>query len=168
MAAGWQIYLVRHGIAAERGTAWRDDARRPLTAQGAARFRTCVRGAVRYGITIDRIFTSPLVRTTQTADLLARGADVTSRVVPLESLAPGHDAAAVLDELAAVASPGAVALVGHEPDLGQLAAYLLGATRPIPFKKGGMCRIDLERLGSPHLGTLVWFMDPRALRKLGR
>ncbi len=60
-----------------------------------------------------------------------------------------------------------VALVGHEPDLGQLAAILLGAARPLPFKKGGMCRIDVEWSSRP-TGTLVWFLPPAALRRLAR
>ena len=52
--------------------------------------------------------------------------------------------------------------MGHEPDLSYLAAYLLGAKRPLPFKKGGICRIDVtwER---PPQGTLVWFLPPKVL-----
>jgi phosphohistidine phosphatase SixA len=57
-------------------------------------------------------------------------------------------------------------LVGHEPDLGHLAATLLGAVRPIPFKKGAICRIDVE-WGRVPRGTLVWFLPPGALRRLG-
>lgn len=166
MSSGWQIYLVRHAIAAERGREWRDDTTRPLTQQGVDRFKAATKGAIRYGMTVDQIFSSPLVRAQQTADLLARYAHVTSHVTQLASLAPGQRPAAVMEELAKVARPGAVALVGHEPDMGLLAAYLLGASRPLPFKKGGMCRIDMDRLASPPLGTLAWFMEPRALRKL--
>ena len=60
-----------------------------------------------------------------------------------------------------------VAVVGHEPDLGRLAAHLIGARRAVPFKKGGVCRIDMDTLSSRG-GRLVWFAPPRVLRKLGR
>jgi phosphohistidine phosphatase SixA len=63
----------------------------------------------------------------------------------------------------------AIALVGHEPDLGLLAAWLLGVDRPIPFRKGAVCRIDLRhwpaRAGR---GELIWFAPPRLLRRIGR
>ena len=59
-----------------------------------------------------------------------------------------------------------IALVGHEPDLGELAAHLLGAARPLELKKGGICRIDVEGLTSKRPGTLTWFVPPKILRKL--
>ena len=37
-----------------------------------------------------------------------------------------------------------IAIVGHEPNLGELAARLLGAKGAIEFKKGAVCRIDFE------------------------
>jgi phosphohistidine phosphatase SixA len=68
--------------------------------------------------------------------------------------------------LAKAAKRTRLALVGHEPDLGELAAHLIGARRPLPFKKGGICRIDVAGLSSRAGGTLVWFVTPKVLRKL--
>ena len=66
------------------------------------------------------------------------------------------------------ASPrrASVALVGHEPNLGELAARLIGARRPLEFKKGGICRIDFESMPPKGVGHLRWFIGPRMLRKL--
>ena len=98
--------------------------------------------------TIDEIFTSPLVRAKQTADLLAAGVRGKPPVKMLDALAPGHSPAAVLAQLAKAAKRRRIALVGHEPDLGELAAHLIGAGRALPFKKGG----DLpHRRREPHL-----------------
>lgn len=162
----WQIHLVRHAIAAERGPAWPDDALRPLTPHGIERFRRAARGVVRYGAAIEQVLSSPLTRARQTADLLARAAGVSAHIAVMETLAPGHPSRAVVEELFRTARPAAIALVGHEPDLGRLAAYLLGAATPVPFKKGGMCRIDLPDTGVPPRGTLIWCMAPRVLRML--
>ena len=168
MTKTWQLYLVRHAIAAERGGEWADDSQRPLTAKGSARFKGAVKGLRWLTDSLDQVFTSPLVRAKQTADLLAQGATAKGKVDTLAALAPGQAPGAVLAALAKAAKPGGIALVGHQPELGELAAHLIGAGHALEFKKGGACRIDIERLSSPGAGRLVWFLEPRALRRLGR
>jgi phosphohistidine phosphatase len=161
-----EIYLVRHAIAAERGDDWPDDSKRPLTERGISRFKEAVGGLKGLDAVIDEIFTSPLVRARQTADLLAAGVEGKPTVKLLDALAPGHPAATVMAQLAKAAKRKRIALVGHEPDLGELAAHLVDARRPLPFKKGGMCRIDVAGLTSKPSGTLVWFVTPKVLRRL--
>jgi phosphohistidine phosphatase len=162
-----ELYLVRHAIAAERGEEWPDDTKRPLTERGIARFKEGVAGLRWLDVALDEIITSPLVRAKQTADLLAAGLGSKPVVRLLDALAPGHAPATVMTQLARLARGSRIALVGHEPDLGELAAHLVGASRPMPFRKGGVCRIDVEGLTSKRPGTLHWFVTPKALRKLG-
>lgn len=161
-----EIYLVRHAIAAERGDDWPDDTKRPLTERGIDRFKQAVAGLAEIDVRVEEIFTSPLVRAKQTADLLAAGVSGRPSVKVLDALAPGHPPATVLAQLAKAAKRRCIAMVGHEPDLGQLAAHLIGARTPLHFKKGGMCRIDLAGLSSKAGGSLVWFVTPKILRKL--
>jgi phosphohistidine phosphatase len=161
-----ELYLVRHAIAAERGDEWPDDGERPLTERGIDRFKDAVRGLDAIGVSLDEIFTSPLVRAAQTAALLAAGIDGRPAVRILDALAPGHAPGVVTTGLARVARRSRVALVGHEPGLGELAAYLIGAERPLAFRKGGVCRIDIPALGRTPAGSLVWFMPPKVLREL--
>jgi phosphohistidine phosphatase len=85
----------------------------------------------------------------------------------LNVLAPGHTPQNVMTQLAKAAKRRRIALVGHEPELGELAAHLIGASRAIPFKKGGVCRVDIENLRSKSAGTLIWFVGPKVLRELG-
>jgi phosphohistidine phosphatase len=159
------VYLVRHGIAEERGPGWPDDTLRPLTERGRRRFSRAAAGFTRLEGVPDRILTSPLVRAQQTAELLSHAADA-APVETVDALSPGQRPAAILAKLRRL-RVDRVALVGHEPDLGDLAAQLLGASRPLPFKKGGICRIDVEWQGEAE-GTLVWFLSPAVLRRLGR
>ena len=161
-----ELYLVRHAIAAERGEDWPDDAKRPLTERGMSRFKEGIGGLTSLDSAIDEIFTSPLVRAKQTADLLAAGIEGRPTVKLLDALAPGYAPAALMAQLAKAAKRRRIALVGHEPDLGELAAYLIGARRPLPFRKGGMCRIDVGGLTSKRAGALIWFVTPKVLRKL--
>jgi phosphohistidine phosphatase len=162
-----ELYLVRHAIAAERGEEWPDDTKRPLTVRGISRFKEVVRGLHRLDVAIDEIFTSPLVRTRQTADLLAAGLEGKPVIKPLEALAPEHTPLATMSQLAKVAHRTRIALVGHEPGLGELAAHLLGAQRALVFRKGGVARIDLGALTSRRAGSLIWFLPPRVLREIG-
>lgn len=161
-----ELYLVRHAIAAERGEDWPHDDKRPLTARGVARFKECVDALASMDVAVDEIFTSPLVRARQTAELLASGLPGKPAVKILDVLAPGHAPGSVLAQLAKAARRRRIALVGHEPDLGELAAHLIGAGRALPFKKGGVCRIDVESLTSRRPAALTWFVTPRLLRKI--
>ena len=166
MAAPAELYLVRHAIAAERGEDWPDDDKRPLTTRGVARFKESVEGMRKLGVEIDEIFTSPLIRAKQTAELMAAGLSGKPTVRTLDALAPGHTPGSVMAQLARAAKRRRIALVGHEPDLGELAAHLIGAGRALPFKKGGACRIDVESLTSRRAGALSWFVQPKLLRGL--
>jgi phosphohistidine phosphatase len=163
-----ELYLVRHAVAAERGDDWPDDTKRPLTTKGMSRFREAVKGLVWLGVGLDEIYSSPLVRAKQTADLLAEGLKERTAVRTLDELSPGHEPSRVLSELGKRIKRRRVALVGHEPDLGELAAALIGAPRALAFRKGGMCRIDVDRVGASAHGSLVWFLPPKVLRKTGR
>jgi phosphohistidine phosphatase len=161
-----ELYLIRHGIAAERGKQWPDDSKRPLTAAGMARLRKEARGLAAMGVTFDQIVTSPLVRARQTADAFA---DVLKNKPPIstsDALAPAGTPAAVIQEIAKHVRKPRVALVGHEPNMGELAAQLVGAKRAIEFKKGAVCRIDFDVLPPKGLGVLRWFLTPKILRTL--
>ena len=168
MAAPCTLYLVRHAIAAERGADWPDDDIRPLTARGVSRFKASIDGLIRLDVAADEIFTSPLVRAKQTAQLLAAGLPGRAPVKILEALSPGHAPASVLAQLARASRRRRIVLVGHEPGLGELAAHLIGAGRALPFKKGGVCHIDVESLTSRRAGALNWFVTPRVLRGLAK
>ena len=162
----YELYLVRHAIAAERGDDWPDDTKRPLTTRGINRFKDSLPGLKELEVSIDEIFSSPLVRAKQTADLLAGGLQGSPPVKLLDALAPGHTPTAVISQLAKAAKRQRIALVGHEPDLGELAAHLIGATRPLLFKKGGICRIDVGSISAKRTGSLMWFVTPKVLRGL--
>ena len=81
---------------------------------------------------------------------------------------PAGTPGAVMQEIAKRARKGSIALVGHEPSLGELAARLIGARVRLEFKKGGICRIDFEALPPKGAGHLRWFLTPRMLRAAGR
>ena len=168
MSAGGTLYLVRHAIAAERGDDWPDDTKRPLTHEGAAKMRKVVTGFRQLDPQIELVYTSPLVRAIETAELLVAGLKPTPVLRPLPALAPGGQPAKVAEGLAFDREGKALAVVGHEPGLGELAAWLIGARAALPFRKGGVCRIDFADRPAARGGTLIWFATPKMLRALAR
>ena len=113
MAGPYQLYLIRHGLAAERGEAWPDDAKRPLTERGMSRSRKGARGLARLGVPLDIVLTSPLVRTRQTAEIVAAAFDPRPPLVNVDGLAPGGSYQAVLADLEKQSKRARIALVGH-------------------------------------------------------
>src|SRR6202158_1765736 len=134
MAEPCRLYLIRHGLAEERGEGWPDDSRRPLSEEGMSRLRKEARGLVRLGVTFDVVLTSPLVRARQTADIVAGAFSTRPAIVVIESLAPDGTSQAVLSDLEKQARRTRIALVGHEPGLGELAARLVGSRPGCGFK----------------------------------
>lgn len=163
----YSLYLVRHGIASRRGDAWPDDTKRPLTSTGIAKMRNVVQGLRVINVTIDLVLTSPLVRAKQTAELLVQGLKPTPALACLAALAPGVSPLEVAQALGSFRKHRRIALVGHEPGIGELAGWLVGSRSPLPFKKGAVCRIDVAALPPSGEGRLTWLAPPRLLKRLG-
>ena len=161
-----ELYLIRHGIAAERGDEYPDDSKRPLTGAGIKRLQREARALDALDVTLEHIIASPLVRTKQTADVLAACLKSKPTVTTSDALAPAGTPAAVIQELGRHMRKGRIALVGHEPNIGELAGRLIGARAPLEFKKGGICRIDFEVFPPKGTGQLRWFVPPRMLRSM--
>ena len=170
-ANGYELYLMRHGPAGQRGSlgARADDNLRTLTDVGRKKMARVAQGLQKLPVKLDWVVTSPLARAKETAEIVAKVAAPEAPLTECEALAPGGSAQAVLAFLAEHAERPRVLLVGHEPDLSLLAGHLIGAgpKANLGFKKGGCCLIRLQQLPPRSAGELVWWATPRLLRKLG-
>ncbi len=165
----WDLLLLRHGIAEERSPD-RIDAERELTAAGRARTRAVLERAAWLGLRADRLLSSPLARARQTAEI-ARDAGLGPALELAQALEPGGDPLPLLPAWRTQAEGGTAApcrlmLVGHEPDLGLLAARLLGAPPgAIALRKAGLALLSLPVLpaGAALAGTarLEWLVRPK-------
>jgi phosphohistidine phosphatase len=164
-----QLYLVRHAVAYDQDAEkWPDDGDRPLTPKGARRFRKAARGVRELVPRVDLLLSSTLVRAWATAQILAKGAKWPAPVAfaPIE---PGHAPSEVLVKLVEQASTGAIALVGHEPGMHELLAYLITGSDglgQITFKKGSIACLEVAEGLQPGGGSLQWLVTPRVLRRL--
>jgi phosphohistidine phosphatase len=104
----------------------------------------------------DLLLSSPLRRARQTAEL-GVAAGLASGLAIEPSLAPGHDPSPLL----VGGRWSRLGLVGHEPDLGELAASLLGMPPgTIALRKAGAALIRLGAAGA----SLELLIGPRLLR----
>jgi phosphohistidine phosphatase len=162
-----KLYLVRHAIAEDSG-AGKNDAERALTEAGKERMARATAGLRKLNMQPALILTSPLRRARETAEILADGlGGVEVEFVP--ELSPGGELAAIVALLRKQSRHPEIALVGHQPGLGQLASLLLsGAERrcEFDFKKGGVACLEMD-FASGHASpgsVLKWFIGPRVLR----
>jgi phosphohistidine phosphatase len=166
---GYQLYVMRHGIAVARGDPnFQDDDKRPLTPEGKKKLREIAKGLLRLGLGVDSVISSPLVRASETATIVAEILCPRVKVEFSDYLRPGGSLQALVTALGKRGEHRSVLVVGHEPDLSEGVAKLIGNSRAnFQFKKGGCCRIDFEKFPPRPPGTLVWWLTPRVMRKIG-
>ena len=150
-----RVYFVRHAEAIERGGDV-PDALRYLTPEGRRFFRKTVKRLVEKGGLPDRIFSSPLARALQTAEILAEGIGYRGTLVVTDKLAPGFGRAELKALLSGCEGAKEVALVGHEPDLGDLVTSLLSRRDPFSLKKGEIVALELPRTGARSPAAFLW------------
>jgi phosphohistidine phosphatase len=166
MPGPYQLFIIRHAVAEERGDAWPDDAKRPLSEDGASRMRKAARGLDRLGVTLEVVVTSPLVRAKQTAEIVAAAMNPRPPIVSIESLTPDGTFQDIIADLEKQAKRSRIAIVGHEPGIGEFAARLIGSRHSIEFKKGAICRIDVDALPPSGPGDLRWMLTTKILRSI--
>ncbi|MBA3558244.1 MAG: histidine phosphatase family protein [Gemmatimonadaceae bacterium] len=167
-----QLLLIRHAIAQDRdefARGGRPDAERPLTDLGRRRMRAGTKGLRQLVSTIDLLATSPLVRTTETANIVAE-AYALPDPTPVVALTPDATAAAFLSWLRAQDADKTIAVVGHDPGLPHIVGLLLtGKAAPIiAMKKGAVCLLSVDGLPRTVTAVLRWSLAPAHLRDLGR
>lgn len=162
-----QLYLIRHAAAADPHVDG-SDAARPLTPRGRSSFRRAVDGLRALDVRFDLVLHSPLLRAVQTADLCAPLLAGETRVSTALAEPPGEALLALLDP-----ALDSIALVGHEPYLSQLCAWLVtgwqvhdspGRPGAFEMKKGAVAW--LAGTPSPGAFALRGLWAPRVLKRL--
>ncbi|HMP81593.1 MAG TPA: phosphohistidine phosphatase SixA [Verrucomicrobiota bacterium] len=159
------IYLLRHGIAVERGTrGFENDADRPLTLKGEERMKSIARAMREMGLEFDLILTSPYVRARHTAEIVADEFKARNILQNSEQLACGGDAKKLVSELTRL-KPDNVLLSGHEPYLSELISTLVfgDAGGSVLMKKGGLCKLSTDAIKYGRCATLELLLAPRQM-----
>ena len=148
------------------------DADRPLTDEGRVKMKQEAKGMRKLGLAFDLIFTSPLLRARQTAEIVAEAFGLEDKLIITNALAAGRSLTRgankhieIFVEVGAHDCSRAL-LVGHQPDLSELTSVLLSGNRDlsIEFKKGGLCGVEVSSMPPRAPGVLLWLLTPRQLK----
>ena len=157
-----ELYLIRHAEAlalGERGIT--SDEERPLSQKGESQAEAAAKALLSRGIVLEKLFTSPLVRARQTAEVLLRTWSKPELILETcDALAPGGKPRK-LSKFLLKSGSERMGLVGHMPHLGEFAGWLLGAKKAqIDFAKAGIALITCGDLPSKGMGELQWLVTP--------
>lgn len=168
-----ELFIIRHAIAAPLGKENEfSDEKRAITVEGRNRMREVVKGLVKLGVEIDLILTSPLARAVETAEIIAAAVGLSKKdIKQTGNLAPGAFPDNLFAEIKGNAGAEAIALVGHQPDLGGLIARIIqsdGGVLSIQLKKGAVCCINVTETVPALRGDMMWLLTPKQLRLLAK
>ena len=158
-----KLYIIRHAPAEERhlfASTGKPDNERPLTDRGIERMRDVLDIFCKNEGEIDQILHSPFKRCMETVKVLKEFYPK-AKCLSTENLSPDHSAKKLYDEIQSY-DVNSMAIVGHEPDLGQFISWLLfrQASDHFPMKKSGIAKMDLYKDGRTYL---KWLLRPKLL-----
>jgi phosphohistidine phosphatase len=166
------LLIVRHadaGDSEEWAKTGRPDGLRPLSTKGVEQMRAAAKGLVALLPEVDLIVTSPYTRAAQTAEIIlaAYGGKVAEETT--RTLEPEEDPEKFEAWLREHADNDVVIAVGHEPQLGILATWLMTGeeSRRVEMKKGSACLLEFGKRPKKGTGVLNWLMTPRQLMAQG-
>jgi phosphohistidine phosphatase len=162
------LFVIRHAIAADADPG-EDDSARELTTEGTRKFKRAVQGLREIGWCFDRVLTSPWTRAMQTTELLAPITNGPTIATELLTDKPRPELFALIAEATAPQrKQHATAVVGHEPWLSELVAWLTFGdphhSEAIEIKKGGA--VWLAGTAVPGGMMLRALLTPKLLRAL--
>jgi phosphohistidine phosphatase len=161
-----KLYLLRHGDAVEHGDPRFKENDRPLTPKGIQRTKQLAHVLREMEITFDAVLSSPLTRARETAEILARGMKLQDNMRFSEHLAPSGSMEELVHQINTIRpAPKNVVLVGHEPYLSGFTSLLCTGAPGLPmvFKKGALCRLQVEVLSVGKCAMLDWLLQPRVI-----
>jgi phosphohistidine phosphatase len=161
------LYLLRHGIAVDPSEpGFAKDAKRPLTPKGKRRLRQIAKAMGALKLFFDVILSSPYVRTTETAEIVAESLKCRKKLKFTDDLTPGGNPKLLIQQLNELRpKPKNILLVGHEPYLSKFIALLTaGSTNmELDLKKGSLCQLEMDTLRYGRCATFVCLLAPRHL-----
>jgi phosphohistidine phosphatase len=156
-----EVYLMRHGIAADPAPGMRD-ADRELTSEGKKKLREVLQVARRAGVRPATVLSSPYRRARESAEIAIDVLSLPTQPVFCKELTPMADPRKAWDEIRVFSDSPSLLITTHEPFTGLMAAFLLGIGHlPIDVKKGSLIRIDVDGFGPHPRGVLKWILTPR-------
>ena len=158
-----KLYIIRHAPAQLRhefAQSGKSDDLRPLTDKGIQKMEAALEFFKNQEPHVDVFLQSPFTRCVQTGDI-CKDFFPEAKFKTSKNLVPDHSAQKLYDEILSH-DVDALAIIGHEPDLGQFISWLLfrQATDHFPIKKTGIAKVDIYHDGRSYL---KWVLRPKLM-----
>jgi len=162
------LFFLRHGVAVERGEFdYARDADRPLTPKGKKQLHAIAAAMRTMELDFDRVWSSPLVRARQTAELITANLKLNGRLEFVDELKPHGDAQKLIQKINQLKPAlDKLLFVGHEPDFSELISWLVTGHTGAGFalKKGGLAKLEIEKLRPGKCALLAWLLTPAQMK----
>ncbi|MEI6232766.1 MAG: phosphohistidine phosphatase SixA [Planctomycetota bacterium] len=154
-----KLYIMRHGIAYDTSEWNGSEFDRPLTDEGLTRTHEILKTLKASGeLTVDAIWSSPLARARQTAEIAAAVLGLNVKIV--DSLQCGADLRDIMKYALKYPPPNRLMTVGHEPDCGLILSELTGIEDgDLEFKRAGIAHMEGDL--KPGSMKLIWKYAPK-------
>ena len=160
------IFILRHGEAGNRMTVVEKDSERPLTPEGRTEIQEIAKSLKTVGLQTDRIYTSPLRRARETAEIAAKALNIRT-LEEWDELKPDGSKAELYRKLARLEQNSRPILVGHEPYLTSMIGEIIGTTgAKIVLKKGGIGKVRITSFTPRISGELRWLLTPKIITQI--
>jgi|SRR5579864_1677010 len=158
------VYFLRHASAGSHKADPKKDEKRALDDQGIAQCGMMGRALAALDAHVDLTITSPLKRAAQTASLVANEIGYEGKLLMDSSLRPEGSYESFRKLLEKFADRDAIMVVGHNPNLSEFLARLLGVRSGggVDLKKGAVAKVEFDQKRP----TLEWCVSPRLVRAI--
>jgi phosphohistidine phosphatase len=142
------------------------DSERPLTPEGRTEMQKIAKSLKAIGFQTDQIYTSPLRRARETAEIAAKILEIPT-LEEWDELKPDGSKTGLYRKLARLGQNSRPILVGHEPYLSSMIGEIMGTTSAkIVLKKGGVAKVRITSFTPRVSGELRWLLTPKIIAKM--
>ncbi len=160
------LYIIRHGVAADIGSEVSDEGQRYLSIHGRNHCKIVAHRLKDMNVKFDAILTSPLVRAVQTAELFGSVLKFDDEIKTAVELIGGHSFSRFVQMINRNAHYKSIGIFGHAPDVNSYSLNLISGSNPggvqMNFKNASVCKIEYDP--SNETGKFVWFLNSENMK----
>lgn len=162
------IFILRHGDANSDSKKITDDSKRALTETGIKEIENVSSLFEELDIEISHVFSSPLKRTKQTAEIILKN-QKKAKMTELAELKPEGAPSEACKKITKQ-NGSAILVIGHNPLLVDIINHMTNTEKQIAdslaLKTGGLAKIKITAIEPQLHGHLEWLLTPKLIRKV--
>jgi phosphohistidine phosphatase len=161
-----EVYIIRHGAAAELDNEIVEEGYRYLTIHGRNHCKIVAQRLKDMKTRFDVVISSPIVRAVQTAEVFASVLKYEGEVKTAIELIGGNSMHRFIQMLKRHSHNKTIGLFGHAPDVNHFSTGLIKGQDTknvqINFKNASVCKINFD--AESETGRLEWFLNSENMK----